>query len=286
MNGSSYIRHRQQLWALRNNVPQRGGSKSIDPNARGYTQKLEDNLYLALSDESKLEFQSADGGELRGSVCHMQALHSSSALGVNLFEYWRNQDLNAFQLLGKSLEIPSNIQSFEFEHKMEHAASNNRSDFPKSPNFDVLIRYTDRAIGVECKFSEPYDSKPKGLKQAYLKYPDLWEDIPNIKKLADQISPKDELYVHLHPAQLIKHVLALKHQYAKSKFWLMYLWYDVPTSQGDKHREEIIRFGEILQQDGIRFHPLSYQEVIHNMYDYGIRDQHGDYLDFLAERYL
>lgn len=173
---------------------------------------------------------------------------------------------------------------------MDHAASDH-ADFPKSPNIDVVIQYKRSIIGVECKFSEPYSGNHAGLKEAYLKHPELWDDIPNIKELATKISPTDTEYKFLHPAQLIKHILALKHHVAdkngaQKEFWLAYLWYDVPTADGARHREEIERFGKIVEKDGVRFHPISYQDLIHNMYHYGLRQQHGAYVDYLAERYL
>lgn len=292
MNGSSYIKKRQQLWALRKTILQRGGPKNLDPNALGYSQNLQDNLYVQLSNQTEKDFRDADGGELRGTTCNMQALHSSSALGVNIFEYWRSQDALVLKSLAKSLKIPeSAIQSLAFEQKIEHAGSANRADFPKDPNLDVLISYANSVIGVECKYSEPYGGNHSGIKEVYLKHSYLWEDIPNLKELAHKISPKDNEYDFLHPAQLIKHILALKHKCAqykkpKSKFWLVYLWYDVPTADGAKHRQEIKSFEEIVEKDGIRFHPISYQELIHNMYHYGLRDEHESYLDYVAERYL
>jgi hypothetical protein len=39
---------------------------------------------------------------------------------------------------------------------------------------------------------------------------DLWTDIPNLRRFAESISPDDNEFIHLHPAQLIKHILGLK----------------------------------------------------------------------------
>lgn len=105
MNGSSYIKKRQELWALRHHLPQRGGPKNTDPTALGYVQRFNDNLYVPLSEKTTTEFEEGDGGELRGTTCNMQALHSSSALGVNIFEYWRNQSKDTLKQLAKALKI-------------------------------------------------------------------------------------------------------------------------------------------------------------------------------------
>src|ERR1051326_8103677 len=61
----------------------------------GYVLDLADNLYLRrLQDETTREFRDADGSELesvRGRPAKMKALCSSSALAVNVFDYWRDK---------------------------------------------------------------------------------------------------------------------------------------------------------------------------------------------------
>lgn len=289
MNGLEYIKKRQQLWALRNNIPQQNSKGRV---GTGYTKDLQENLFVSMSQKTKNEFMKADGGELKRNPCKMQALHSSSALGFNIFEYWRDRDKEG---LAKSLEIPvAGLESVSFEQQMPHAASTDKKKFPKSPNMDVLVRYKRTAahvIGIECKFSEAYGREHSGLRPAYLEFSSLWNDLPFTKQLANTLSPEDLEFECLHPAQLIKHILALKHACAKykrpvKKFWLAYLWYDVPTEEGARHRSEIKKFGEVVAKDGIRFHPISYQRLIRNMFHYGLRVDHQEYLDYIAERYL
>ena len=291
MNALDYIKRRQQLWALRNGVELQGSQGAT--GWKGYTKLLEDNLFQGFSTQARKEFTLADGGELKGEPCKMQALHSSSALGVNIFEYWRRS--NNLHVLAKSLKIPvSGIQSLTFEEKMPHAASSNTTHFPKSPNLDVVLRYkgnNTHIIGIECKFSEAYGRGHSGIRPSYLEHGILWSELPNLKSLAQEISPNDSLFDHLHPAQLIKHILALKHACSKyatpsKKFWLCYVYYDVPTKEGAKHREEIQRFWQIAHSDGIRFHPISYQNLIAKLFHNNVRDQHASYLDYVAERYL
>lgn len=65
------------------------GSK-IDRGRKSYTKELGNNLFRKrLSDETEKEIKNGDGVELNGNPARMQALHSSSAIGVNVFEYWR-----------------------------------------------------------------------------------------------------------------------------------------------------------------------------------------------------
>jgi hypothetical protein len=66
---------------------------------------------------------------------------------------------------------------------------------------------------------------------------------------------------------------------------LLYLWYDVPGTEGYEHRQEIEAFASIAKADGINFCHITYQEVIFNLKE-NYYDEHKDYIDYLVERYL
>ncbi len=87
MNAHEYILSKQIQWAHRNNIVLIGSK--VNRGRKAYTQKLDDNLFEPLMSEVKNDFEDADGGELTGNPCKMQAVHSSSALGVNIFQYWK-----------------------------------------------------------------------------------------------------------------------------------------------------------------------------------------------------
>ncbi|MCK4240596.1 MAG: hypothetical protein KAX30_03165 [Candidatus Atribacteria bacterium] len=87
MNARDYILSKQIQWAYRNNIVLIG-SKG-DRGRKAYTQKLNDNLFKPLMIEVRNNFTQADGGELTRNPCKMQAVHSSSALSVNIFQYWK-----------------------------------------------------------------------------------------------------------------------------------------------------------------------------------------------------
>ena len=146
-------------------------------------------------------------------------------------------------------------------------------------------------IGVECKYSEAYSGGLPGMKPTYLKHASLWTEFPHLQSLAQSISPNDTSFKHLHPAQLIKHILGLHHACAKykrpkNKFRLLYLWYDVPTEDGTRHRQEIERFTEMAVKDAVQFDSITYQEVIHNLYRKSAFQEHKQYIQYLANRYL
>ena len=93
----------------------------------------------------------------------------------------------------------------------------------------------------------------------------------------------------LDAAQLIKHILGLRTDNEKiskdKKITLLYLWYDVPGTEGYEHRQEIEAFASIVKADGINFRHITYQEVIFNLKE-NYYDEHKDYIDYLVERYL
>ena len=69
------IRDSQIAWAR---------SKGISIDHRGSVFELEDNLWKPLSAHARAAYQRGAGSELGG---HMKALHASSALVVNFFDY-------------------------------------------------------------------------------------------------------------------------------------------------------------------------------------------------------
>jgi hypothetical protein len=106
------------------------------------------------------DFDAGDGGELNGkpgSLPKMHAVHSSSALGVNLFHYWLGINqipkiAAACRLCSKNNPLSQNIR---FEKKYPVS-----SKFQFSPNIDVIIENSPKSkykvFAVECKFSEVY----------------------------------------------------------------------------------------------------------------------------------
>ena len=61
----------------------------------------------------------------------------------------------------------------------------------------------------------------------------------------------------VHPAQLIKHILAMKRHFGRGGSRLLYLWFDVLGGQGKCHQDEIIEFAKVAAKYGIKFHSLT-----------------------------
>jgi hypothetical protein len=121
------------------------------------------------------------------------------------------------------------------------------------------------------------------MKEKYLGL-DIWEEIPQLHKLAITISPEDKANEYLHRAQLIKHILGLKKAYGKTNFRLLYLWYDTLGYAGWKHREEIENFIKVAKSDDILIYGMSYQELIVWMTD-NYRSSHLKYIEYITKRY-
>jgi len=280
MDSQRYIKEKQKFWAKSKGIKLIGSK--IESGKKIYTTQKKDNLFCELSEETILNFNSADGNEF-GSGKYpgkIQALHSSSAIAVNVFEYWKNRNC---EIIAKSLKIPSkNIINLVFEKKLcisEH--------FDKQPNIDVVFEYSNSYLSaIECKFTEAYGRAHTGLKKKYIEI-GLWGNIPETLKLSKLISTNDNIFKYLHAAQLIKHMLGLlKHcKGKKNEFRLIYLWYNAFGKDGHIHQDEINKIKDIFQEDGLNFQSITYQELIVNLMKNN-NEEHTEYINYIAERYL
>jgi len=287
MNAIEYIQTKQQIWAKSQGI-NLIGSKG-DRGKKIYTTALNENLFLPMNSTVKQAFDEGDGNELNqydGFSAKMQALHSSSALAVNVFQYWMTKNISTIaSACGLCKKDNTSPKSISFEKKFGI-----NKNFKFSPNIDVVIEnsinFNFKVFAIECKFTEPYSTMGHtGLKEKYISLESIWNDIPNMYQLAQRISPNDNDFNFFHPAQLIKHILGLKRKYGKNGFRLLYLWYDTLGEEGFRHKEEIERFAEISKEDGIKFHSISYQELILRLRK-DCLDEHGEYINYLSNRYF
>jgi len=90
MKAYEYILSKQVQWAINRGIPLIGSKGKRGQPA--YTSKLDQNLFEPLDPDVRECFMAGDGNEIlgsSGSPAKMQALHSSSALGVKIFQYWQ-----------------------------------------------------------------------------------------------------------------------------------------------------------------------------------------------------
>jgi hypothetical protein len=134
-----------------------------------YTFSLGDNLFLPLLPEVKKEFQSGKGDELGsgGKKGKMQALHSSAALVVNVFQYWVNRNVGD---IGSACGAPQGMTQIHFEQTRPTPLGG------VPPHLDVEF-WGDklRPLAIEPKFAEPYHRHTKRtIKDKYLKVRGVW----------------------------------------------------------------------------------------------------------------
>jgi hypothetical protein len=285
MKSAEFIQRKFQAWAQRKNIMLQGSEG--ERGQRNYTLSLEENLFGGeLHIEARSAFEAGAGGELRGAIPSICALHSSAAMAVNLFQYWfGNQQ---FPILAELLNVPSTgIESVSFERKYPVCEDWRSHGFNEPPHLDLGIDYVDsRRVGVECKLFEPYgrlDHAP--LKRAYLRLQDAWDEIPACRDLAEELATGEQVFNRLGAAQLLRHFLGLKFGKPIDKVRLVYLYFDAMGDEAEEHRAEVRRFQQRIASDPIRFVPVTVQEfVLRAVGRY--RSQHEEYVDYLADRYL
>jgi hypothetical protein len=283
MNTLDYVKARQKLWAKKVGIKLQGSK--IERGDPIYTMRLENNLFQNISELTKNEIEQGDGNELGDGINpgKMQALHSSSVLGINVFEYWKTN--KRFKIIAKALGISTiDIDYIQFEEKYEIFKNSQ-----KNPNIDVNIHYIKKHIvGIECKFTEPFQfiNQNSGLKEKYINDFEFWNEFPNLKELALKISPNDEIFEYLHCAQLIKHVLGMYTRGKdKSKFSLMYIFQPAYFENNQKYLSELEILEKALTADKINFSFISWQEMIRKLSD-NVEAEDQKYIEYLIERYL
>jgi restriction endonuclease-like protein len=160
----------------------------------------------------------------------MQALHSSSALVCNVFDYWRGKNLAR---LGRALSTPETPRDFKFEQKYSTGLRGSPA------NLDVVISFAGpKVLAIESKYTEPYGNRqPAPWPSAYFPIgPGLWEKhgLLACEALARSLNDGAQTFARLDAAQLLKHILGLTHQ--NVAFTLLYLWYDWPSEEAASHR--------------------------------------------------
>lgn len=279
-----HIKDQQRKWA---------GEENISP--KGYRRKLRDNLFQNLDKRTRREFERADGNELYGN---MNAIHSSSALACNFFDYWRG--VEKASSLAEALKFYIQIIDIKFEEKFEHGLCSKR------PNIDVVLTGSNRTIlAIESKFAEHFDG-PKNKKIVKSSYfsggregdSGRWSQLglSGCQKLAESLREK-HCYKHLDAAQLLKHMLGLANFRGTGdpmcyKNWtLLYLWFNPGGPEADRHEDEIEKFTKAVRRadgkvgDHGEFRTMTYQELFEKL-SRKLDDSHEEYREYLAQRYF
>ena len=268
----SEILQRQLAWAA---------ARGVAVDAKGYTASVEDNLFQPLSAATRADFTAGSGDELgsaakKGKMC---ALHSSSALACNVFDYWCTRDLSA---ASRALDLGVTAKAMRFEAKFPTGLDG------APPNLDLAFDAGGLTVGVECKFTEPFgSSKPsQPFKTKY--FPSdrkLWAEagLPACQQLAEGLQKGAPQFKHLNGAQLLKHLLGLS-RLGAGKFRLMYLWYAWAGPESEAHASEVAAFAAAMDK-GIAFRALTFQQFFDALSS-GLKAEDASYAAYLRERYF
>ena len=216
----------------------------------------------------------------------MRALHSSSALVVNLFDYWTYRDKSP---LLSALGIgPAGEVDLDFEARFPTGLGGT------PPHLDVSITNgTGFVHAVEGKFTEHLGRATRGKSKFSESYfprtGELWADrnLPACQELAEELWAEErhggrQRFEYLDPRQLLKHALGLSTNRA-GRFSLVYLYYDWVGARPDAHRREVDIFSERVEGE-TGFRVLTYQSVYGRLRDSGKAD--AGYVEYLADRYF
>jgi hypothetical protein len=151
------------------------------------------------------------------------------------------------------------------------------------PHVDIELAGVSKPTAVESKFTEPYSKDRKSLRKAYVETPKIWGKYAGCELLAHQIVSGEKVFEHLDAPQLLKHILGLKTKYGEEGFTLVYLWYDFPSVEADKHQLEIQGFQNAIGSE-IDFRRLTYQDLFQSVSL--IRNVDSRYLSYMQDRYF
>lgn len=224
------------------------------------------------------------GGELRAkrqaSQPKMHALHSSSVLACNVFDYWRARGVG---LVGEALGIGPRVESLTFEEQFPTGLPG------KPPNIDVALWLKSGDVfGIESKFTEPFGVTKTipAFKDKYFPVGQpVWSDrgLTRCGTLAVALQNGVVRFRCLDAAQLLKHALGLQATH-KGRFTLCYLYVDQDTREEcNVHRNEINEFGLAVDGD-FPFVALSYPTFFKGLRRLA-RGDHDAYFAYIIERY-
>jgi len=276
MASRSVLLRRQRSWARR---------AGLAVDASGYLPAVSDNLRQPLSLSALADFTARGAAEFHDAefqngsrhVARMRAVHSSTALAVNVFDHWNTADPAP---LAEALDLSASISRIVFEPHLPTGLAGN----PANP--DILIELeSGTLVAIECKFSEwlvPKRQRGQVFHDRY--FPPGWgawreAGLPDCQALADDLQSGREYFRYLDARQLLKHALGLKATQAEN-FALVYLHFDWPGSMGDLHRAEIERLA-VRTGTELALRTLTYQGLVQNM---GLAPA-LDYREYLERRY-
>ena len=223
----------------------------VEVDTQGYVRDVTENLLPTVSlADFEADLRAGDGNELERKF---KAVHSSSALAVNVFA--------PFRARSSELTLPGSgsITGLEFERKCPHGVSG------RAPNLDVLLTGPAGIIGIESKLTEPLSRHRAVFSPKYR------ENIQDERREGAWfremlcLEEDQERYGWLDAAQLVKHAYGLGHTFPDQPVTLLYLYWEPRNAERftlfAEHRREIEAFSESVAGSRPAFRSISYPEL-------------------------
>jgi hypothetical protein len=229
----------------------------IDVDAAGYVRRIDDVFVPTLSEAHrtaiKADLTGKGGSELAqrgGRLPKFHAVHSSAALAANSF--------GAF--LRSRADIPVAGTLFPGTVRLEVKCPTGLRGTP--PTLDCLVEGPN-VLAIESKFLEPFSFHAARFSDAY--HSAMASMHPTWRSEFGRLIEDPTRYRHLDAAQLVKHYLGLKTNYAQQPVKLIYLYW-VPTNSSDVaacaiHRAELDEFSQSVRDPSVRLASMTYSEL-------------------------
>jgi len=296
----SLLVKRQESWASKHGIILQ---KELDEKNREAlrTMDISTNLFNKISDKTYKEINMGDGNEIKTGK--IRSLHSSCALAVNLFDYWRDKKdstvLLALKALNNSLTIDLKSINLSFEKKFV-------IDKNRRANIDVCYEYnSDIIIGLEVKYTENYFSDSDNEKTGKVRDKwnefnnncltnvSIWEGLTPLYDLAKNIFEREAWYKEfflVDTLQIIKHILGL-HQKQKNvtKYELIYIYYpQIVNISPWFYESQLSEFTKRVLYTGVKFKTMTLFDLLMNINSIINKDKdlNKEYIDYNINRYL
>lgn len=225
---------------------------------KGYTKHFDDAVLETFSPEFtqaiRADLSGKGGSEL---VAHGQgapkfhAAHSSAGLAANVFGPW---------LIGPE-SLPFGGEGFVGETHLEVECSSGLRG--TAPTLDCVVD-GPQVLAIESKCTETFDAHQADFKPAYRDVVTALSD-PTWRAEYERLTEDPRRYRFLDAAQLIKHYLGLRRQFAARHVTLAYLYWE-PANAADiaaciVHAAEAAEFAQRVDDPRVQFVEMSYRQL-------------------------
>jgi hypothetical protein len=243
----------------------------------GHVSRWQDNLFGPLDARSRSELE-ASAGRPFGDADKpgpLHALHSTLALCVSFFGYWRDRDASPLSSALGLGEAPCDIR---FARK--HACSEPDHEV----EIDLEIEPVDGPpIAVWSSYAEPHGQIDSRLPVHLRADRAFTGRLPGCRGLAEDVRVNPGRYRRLAVGRLLECVDALVRSHGPRGFRLLVLWHDPPTSSSRELQSELSRLRARIGGE-VRLDFRTWRQLVGRIASN--HAEHVAYTQYLESRYL